>query len=70
MSDYKTNTMWQGADNLARSTYPTQLGNATVERVDSQVVSGMNYKTMYRNGKDLYEVVVYSQPWTNTLKIT
>jgi hypothetical protein len=46
------------------------LANATVLRVESQVVSGINFKTVYQSGYSYYYVTVYSQPWTNTLNVT
>jgi hypothetical protein len=70
LTNYESDPDWQKADQLARSTYPAQLGNASVVSVNYQIVSGKNYETNYKNGNDTYQVVVYSQPWTNTLNIT
>jgi hypothetical protein len=54
---------------MARQQYP-QLANAQIKNVYSQVVSGFNYKIIYKAGNNLYEVTGYSQSWTNTLNIT
>ena len=46
------------------------LGKASVVSVSVQVVAGINYKIQYQDGNHhKYEVVVFSQPWTNTIQI-
>jgi hypothetical protein len=69
LADYEKDPEWQKADQLARSENPN-LANATVLRVTRQVVSGSNYRTVYQSGWNQYDVTVYSQPWTNTLRVT
>lgn len=44
---------------------------AQVVSVQTQVVSGTNYRITYKTPRgEQYQVVVYHQPWTNTMKIT
>ncbi len=34
-----------------------------------QVVAGLNYKMVFTSPKGFVEVVVFDQPWTNTLEV-
>ena len=39
--------------------------------VETQVVAGTNYKLIYENDEgDNTEIIVFSQPWTNTMEVT
>jgi len=54
--------------------YPQSVGEEylTLIKVDKQVVSGTNYKYTFQIGKHgvTCYAIVYTQPWTNTKKVT
>jgi len=54
--------------------YPQSVGEdyLTLLKVESQVVSGTNYKYTFQIGKHgvTCYAIVYTQPWTNTKKVT
>merc|ERR1711884_195154 len=54
--------------------YPQSVGEEylTLLKVETQVVSGFNYKYTFQIGKHgvTCYAIVYSQPWTNTKKVT
>ena len=57
-------------DALVKRSHP-ELRFATILNVQSQVVAGTNYKITYKGLRnDLYQAVVFEQPWTRTLRIT
>jgi hypothetical protein len=56
------------AVSLAQSTFLSQKGFdlGRLISVQTQVVSGTNYKMQFEAGTAIYEIIVYVQPWTNT----
>ncbi len=73
MDDLNKLLLFKEAHALVQKTYKKKfsgkLGN--IKEVSSQLVSGTNYKIVYQTncgGKVYY--VVYTQPWTKTVKIT
>ena len=45
-----------------------ELGNLI--KVSEQVVAGINYKMVFQTENGDYEVVVFNQPWTQTIQVT
>jgi hypothetical protein len=41
-----------------------------VIKLSTQVVAGTNWKITYKVLNNRYQVVVFDQPWTNTLSVT
>jgi|JI6StandDraft_1071083.scaffolds.fasta_scaffold01927_3 hypothetical protein len=63
-------TTFAKADSFARSQYPVELADATIIDAQQQVVSGSNHKINYDSPTGRYEVIVYQQPWTNTIRVS
>lgn len=38
--------------------------------VQTQIVSGVNYKMVFESNIGEYQIIVYCQPWTNTYQVT
>lgn len=58
-------------DTYLKSTFP-ELNSLKLTNLQTQVVSGMNYKYTYTDdGKNKsYEYIVWDQPWMNNRQIT
>lgn len=51
-----------------RDKHKFELGN--LKEVSTQVVAGVNYKMVFESSKGDYEMIVFSQPWTETYELT
>jgi fructose-specific phosphotransferase system component IIB len=40
-----------------------------IVKIETQVVSGINYKITFRTSNGPVEVIVWSQPWTDTFQV-
>ena len=67
---YVSDPSFQQAVQMIMKNHQEVVGNASVVRVDRQVVSGANYRIRMESKETgrVYEGVVYVQPWTNTVR--
>ena len=65
------NDLYKSAEAKAREVFEEQHNSALgdVISVEQQIVSGINYKITFQSPEGVYDVVVYSQPWTQTIKV-
>lgn len=65
------NDMYKAAESKAREVFQEKHNSnlGTVVAVQQQIVSGVNYKITFESPEGTYDVVVYCQPWTNTVKV-
>ena len=65
------NDMYKVAEAKAREVFEERHNSnlGTVVAVQQQIVSGINYKITFESPEGDYDVVVYCQPWTNTIKV-
>lgn len=62
-------TQLANATAFAVKTYPF-LANATLIAAQTQVVAGTNFRLTYRDNKgSQYQIVVFEQPWTQTIRV-
>lgn len=65
------NDIYRTAEQEARQVFSekhnSQLG--AVVAVQQQVVAGINYKITFESPEGLVDVTVFTQPWTNTVKV-
>jgi hypothetical protein len=65
-----SNSSVETANALVVKTYPF-LNYARLISAETQVVAGTNTKLTYQDIHGFkYELIVFNQPWTNTLRIT
>ena len=58
-------------DHVEAKNSDTEFDLGDLKSVETQVVSGTNYKLTYENSEgEVTEITVYSQPWTDTLEVT
>jgi hypothetical protein len=68
LDNFQNNQGFKKADSHARSQYKA-LANADVVSVDAQIVAGTNYRIVYQDEDRVWEVVVFVQSWTKTVKV-
>lgn len=72
MQELLDSDMFKKAEMEARKEF-AQKENIELGRVvavKEQVVAGMNYKMTFATPAGNYDVTVFVQPWTNTIKVT
>lgn len=65
------NEIYQAAEARAREVFQ-EKNNANlgaVVAVQQQMVAGINYRITFESPEGRYDVVVFTQPWTNTIKV-
>lgn len=65
------NEIYKSAEARAREVFQ-EKNNANlgaVVAVQQQMVAGINYKITFESPEGRYDVVVFTQPWTNTIKV-
>lgn len=65
------NDIYKSAEAKAREVFQEKNNSnlGSVIAVQQQIVSGINYKITFESSDGSYDVVVYCQPWTNTVKV-
>lgn len=65
------NDVYQAAETKAREVFQEKhnANLGTVVAVQQQMVAGINYKITFESVEGTYDIVVFTQPWTNTIKV-
>jgi hypothetical protein len=71
MVELQSDSVFSEAMKLAREGYSAESNGelGKLLAVYRQIVSGVNYKMIFETKNGDYEIVVFTQPWTNTYAI-
>lgn len=71
LASIQNDATFANVEKLARETYRSENNGelGALLSVAQQVVSGINYKMIFQTENGQEEVIVYSQPWSNTYRV-